>query len=130
MNYNLSPTHKLYILLLIIVFVIIVYKIYTKSQDQIENFESVLSKLSSSSSKKNKKDKKDKKSKSETFDNIMKRSEDLTKKKDNMGDFMTKFNNYKKSFNKEKFKNIVKVWEKHLKNFLYIKKSFLKYLSN
>jgi hypothetical protein len=122
MNYNLSPIHTLYILLLISLLIIIVYKIYTKSQDQIENFESVLSKLSSSSSKKGKKSKK---SKSETFDNIMKRGEDLKKKKDRIPDFMTTFNNYKKSFNKEKFKNNIKNMGESLKKFsLYKEKLF------
>ena len=130
MNYNLSPSHTLYILLLIIVLVIIVYKLYTKSKDQIENFESVLSKLSSSSSKKNKKNKKNnerntKKNKSETFDNIMKRSEDFTKRKDSMPDFMSVFNKYKKSFSKEKFKNNSKSTGEALKKFsLYKEKLF------
>ena len=130
MNYNLSPSHTLYIILLIIVLVIIVYKLYTKSKDQIENFESVLSKLSSSSSKKNNKNKKKnerntKKNKSETFDNIMKRSEDFTKRKDSMPDFMSVFNKYKKSFSKEKFKNNSKSTGEALKKFsLYKEKLF------
>ena len=131
MNYNLSPSHTLYIILLIIVLVIIVYKLYTKSKDQIENFESVLSKLSSSSSKKNKKYNErntkitNKKNKSETFDNIMKRSEDFTKRKDSMPDFMSVFNKYKKSFSKEKFKNNSKSTGEALKKFsLYKEKLF------
>ena len=80
-----------------------------------------MSKLNSSSSKKNKKDKK---SKSETFDNIMKRSEDFTKQKSSMPDFMDTFNKYKKSFNKEKFKNNSKSMGDSLKKFSLYKKKF------
>lgn len=128
MNYNLSPTHKLYILLLIILLIIIVYKLYTTSSYQIEHFESVLSRLRSS-----KKDKKDnikvdtkinKTNKSETFDNIMKRSEDFKKQKDNMGDFMSSFNKFKNSFTKEKFKNNSKSTGEALKKFSLYKTKF------
>ena len=120
MNYNLSHAHKLYILLLIIVLIIILYKLYTKSIDQIEHFESVLSRLRSS--KKDKKDntKVNKTNKSETFDNIMKRSEEFKKRKDTMGDFMSSFTKFKNSFTTEKFKNNSKSTGEALKKFFEI----------
>ena len=45
-----------------------------------------------------------------------------------MGDFMTKFNNYKKSFNKENFKNNSKNMGEAFKKFSLYKKKFFEIL--
>ena len=63
--------------------------------------------------------------KTKDLETAMKRGEDLKKKKDRIPDFMTTFNNYKKSFNKEKFKNNSKNMGESLKKFsLYKEKLF------
>jgi len=119
-------TNIIILLCFITILLIIVYKL---NDNNIENFESILSNLKKNSNKKSNKNSdnnsdNNSKKKNITFDELMKNSEEFSKKKDKLQNFSESIFNYKNSFKSDKFKNNSKNTAESFEKFALYKEKF------